>query len=819
MTTPATATRPDGPRTTARRRWVRLAALVLVPLLLAGALLATAWGRDARTGRIEAAVVNSDQAVTVKGQVVPMGRQLAAAIVAHPTANVNWTLSDPADAAKGLASGRYAAVVTIPKDFSKAATSFASASTATHAVVDVATSPASSVQDAEIARQVAVVAQQSLNQTLTGGYLDNIYVGFNTMGQQLVTMGNGAQQLADGATQLDGGIGRASEGTAQLATGMAELDANGTKLTDGANGLADGATKLSSGVAAYTAGASKLAGGTGQLSDGLAKLDQGLRSSSSAGQFGQLDQLRDGAAQLAAGTKGVSDGLVAYQGQLDRWTSGRDAVPQQVTTAFDAGFAAQCRAQVAQQGKDAAARIGAALTDDVRAQVAAAVQQAVDAYQKASPTPLTPAQLAELTAQLDRALSTKALEQALADPRLAAQVAEQVCPQVATAARPVFTAGFRAGTGTASAALDVEDARSGQSLKGGAAAVAGGAAQLSSGVAQLVDELPRKVAEQTKQLGDAVAQLAAGARALDDGAHQLAAGGPALASGAAQLATGAHTYADGVGQYTAGVAKASSGAQDLASGMTQLDAGSGKLATGLGTFAGKVKEGAAQVPSYSQADRQKLSDVVAHPVTGAVAQGPAPLAQLTTLVLVLGSWLGSLLVWAVARPVPPRVLASSQPSWRLAASTMLPGAAVAAAQAVLLALLGARALHLGAGRTLGLVVLLVLAGLAFSAVNHALAAWLGWGGRLVSLLLATATAAVGVVSAVPPAIATVHQASPLAPALAGVRAIAARTTVGAGPVFALMVLGLVGAVAVLLDVVRRRRLSAEAYLRRGLPVD
>ena len=57
-------------------------------------------------------------------------------------ASFTWVLSDQSDAAAGLADGRYGAVVTIPKDFSAAATSPADApSSATTATLQIRTSP------------------------------------------------------------------------------------------------------------------------------------------------------------------------------------------------------------------------------------------------------------------------------------------------------------------------------------------------------------------------------------------------------------------------------------------------------------------------------------------------------------------------------------------------------------------------------------------------------------------------------------------------------------------------------------------------------
>ena len=122
-------------------------------------------------------------------------------------------------------------------------------------------------------------------------------------------------------------------------------------------------------------------------------------------------------------------------------------------------------------------------------------------------------------------------------------------------------------------------------------------------------------------------------------------------------------------------------------------------------------------------------------------------------------------------------------------------------------------MNLGLGRGFGLVAFLVLAALAFMAVNQALVAWLGGVGRTISVVLATVTAAVGLVSAVPGMFGTIHGISPLAPALDGVRAIVAHTSVGVGPIGTLLALWLLGAVACLLAVVRRRQLSPAAYRR------
>ena len=75
---------------------------------------------------MRAAIVNNDKPVTINGQYVPLGRQLTAGLVKGSDdlpSNLDWTISNTADAAAGLANGTYDAVITIPENFSAAATS------------------------------------------------------------------------------------------------------------------------------------------------------------------------------------------------------------------------------------------------------------------------------------------------------------------------------------------------------------------------------------------------------------------------------------------------------------------------------------------------------------------------------------------------------------------------------------------------------------------------------------------------------------------------------------------------------------------------
>ena len=789
---------------TGRITWVTLVGLVLVPLIVTLGFLATTWHRDARLGSVQGAIVNLDQAVTLNGRTVPLGRQLSAAIVGQSGAdNIDWVLSDSGDAQAGLRSGKYAVVVTIPRDFSKAATSTSAddAARATQATVSVQTSDAASVANTTIAQQVAQTATTTFNASMARTYLDNIYVGYNTVGEQFTTVSKAATQLADGAKELASGTQSASDGAAALNDGLRQLDAArtgfasaqqlvtaGTRLSSGASSVATGADSLSNGLQtmsrgmpALTQGVSQLDSGAGRLAEGIARFQHEVSSGSA--DFSQLSRLQDGAKQVATGTAGVSTGLSTASTTLQSYADGSSTIPVPALTADQLNQAAQ-----------------------------------------------------SCTAGLTQALTTQLGDTEAAQAEaVVATVAPQICQGVF---QQGFAAGWdggvKAGASVGTTALTTKDATTGLSLVQAASAVSDGAGQLSQGVDQLANQLPKQAAAQQKQLADGLAQLKAGADQLASGTSQLAGNTGALASGVTQsadgaaklaagagsLSSGVDSYASGVGQlvgglpkYADGIHQASTGSAALTDGLAQLATGSDKLSTGLTRFADQLGKGAEKVPSYSPSARTKLATVAAQPVAQASTLPSVPLVSTTLLLSIVALWLGALATFLVVRPVPSRVLTSSRSSLALVWATVAPGTAVAVVQALVLGALDGLVLNLTPTTGLALTAMLVLTGLAFVAVNHALAAWLGGLGRLLSLVVVTLAAAAGLISAVPSWFATVTSFTPLSPALEGVRAVDAGVTNVSGSVAWLLLWLVVAAVASILSVVRHRQLSASGYRR------
>ena len=455
MTTPSPLRRPrslfslERMRSDKRVTWLTIVGIVLVPLVIGGLLVWALWNPTDRLGEVKAAVVNLDQPVTVDGQVVPLGRQMAAGLLGAKNENFTWVLTDQKDANAGIADGSYVAVVTIPKNFSKAATSTAGTSAAaTQATIDVRTSQKSKLVDPAISQAVTTTATGVLNKQLTTTYLENVYVGFNTLHDQLAKAAAGAGSLSSGLTQL-------ASGTHQLA--------------DGATQLSTGADSLASGLGQLSGGASGLASGLGTLSDGMTQYANGVSQGAAAAQ-----QLPAGAAQLATGTAGVRDGIGATVTALTELEKNCKALHPGVGTTPDP-ICAGIQATIAGLTKPDTG------LQPVASQVAAGAQTL-----SSSVAPL-PGQLAQ---------SASAAQQLASGASQSASGAQQLASGVQQSA-----------DGASQYAAGVQQFAAGvPALASGADQSAAGAASLASGLDQAVAKLPSYDAGQRTNLASVASQ-------------------------------------------------------------------------------------------------------------------------------------------------------------------------------------------------------------------------------------------------------------------------------------------------------------------------
>jgi putative membrane protein len=342
--------------------WLTLIGVLLLPVVIGGILVAALYNPVDRLDSLTAAIVNEDEPVTIDGQMVPLGRQLTAGLVEGSDeldSNLTWTLSNADDAASGLADGTYAAVITIPENFSAAALSTRPGETPEQATIEVTTPPDSLIVDDAITAQVANAAASTMGTQLSTVYLENVFLGFTTLGDQLGTAADGAAQLADGASQ-------AADGAAELPGGITQLADGTTQLASGASQLSGGLTQIASGIGGAATGANTIASGLDAAAAGVQSPDLKDAASKSATFADQATQ-QAGALAYALGsqdpkTPGLAMQLGALSAQCVPDVSGKAFCDQLTAAAGAAAGAAQQAGEAATSAGTAAAYADGTLT-------------------------------------------------------------------------------------------------------------------------------------------------------------------------------------------------------------------------------------------------------------------------------------------------------------------------------------------------------------------------------------------------------------------------------------------------------------------------
>ncbi|WP_313544594.1 YhgE/Pip family protein [Leifsonia aquatica] len=414
-------------RSDKRITWLTIVGIILVPLAIGGLLVWALWNPTDRLDSVKAAVVNLDQPVKIGDQTVPLGRQLSAGLLDSSKDNFSWVLTDEKDAASGVADGRYVAVVTIPKSFSKAATSpSGDAADATQATIDVRTSDKSKLVDPAISQAVTTTATTVLNKQLTSTYLENVYVGFNTLHDQIGQAATGADQLSSGLTQL-------ASGTHQLNDAAGQLSSGASSLSSGIGQLSSGASGLSSGLGTLSGGTSQLAGGLQTLADGTKDLPA-QTAQLSAGASG----VSTGVSAAAASAKAALATCIADHGATDATCTKLLTVVGTLTAPVSAGQSIEDIAKQVATGTSALASSAGSLAGGVAQSASAAQQLAAGTQQSASGA----AQLADGAAQSASGAS---------------QLSDGVS-QLATGITPLATGADQSASGAASLASGLKTA-------------------------------------------------------------------------------------------------------------------------------------------------------------------------------------------------------------------------------------------------------------------------------------------------------------------------------------------------------------------------
>lgn len=556
--------------------------ICIIPFLYSIFFLKSVWDPYGSTENLPVAVVNKDVPVEYRGQTMDIGHRMVKELKKNK--QLKWEIVSPEKAHYGLTHRKYYTVVTIPKDFSKNATT----------VLDKHPKQMQLKYETNgslnyIGEVISQLGMTKLNEKIraqvTRAYATAMFKALHTVGKGMSTVANGAKQLSTGMVTLQSGMNQYVARVSQVNNGVQTLRVSVAPLAAGAQQLASGSQTLANGIRQYTGGVGQLATGLGQLNansgalnSGASQLQSGLSQLS-----GNSGQLRSGSGQLATGASQLNSTVNSQLGNID----------------FNGIMGAMNQAQDLQKGLT---QLQTGLTTAKAA--LAGVQESAGKLQQASGAL---AGVSQVKGQLTSAASG-AGSVAKSDAEIAGKLQElagstsdnNIKSQLGALAAQAGANAKTAGDSAKTIASVGETLTSLNSLGSSLSDMQSQLGQLSQ-MSTILDNADGTIKQANTLLNtlngykgtlssmpDAVNKLKEATGQISSGANTLNAGVNQYTNGVDTAAAGAGTLTSGIGQYTAGVAQAGAGVGQLTANSGQLNAGAGQLAGALGQLNGQV---------------------------------------------------------------------------------------------------------------------------------------------------------------------------------------------------------------------------------------
>lgn len=243
-----------------------------------------------------------------------------------------------------------------------------------------------------------------------------------------------------------------------------------------------------------------------------------------------------------------------------------------------------------------------------------------------------------------------------------------------------------------------------------------------------------------------------------------------LRDGAAELSSGAGQLNGGLAALADGGRQVSQGAAALADGTGRLREGSEQLATGL-------RDGAAQVPQWTDRQRGDVAQTLSQPVVvEQVVENPAPTfgTGFAPFFLPLALFIGALIIWMLLTPLQSRPIVHGLGALRVVLASYWPALLIAFSQVIVMYVVVHFGVGLKATHALGAVAFLGLVAAAFLALIQAFNALFGVAvGRVLTLafLMFQLVSAGGIypVETTPKPFQVLHVVDPMTYAVNGLR--------------------------------------------------
>lgn len=538
--------------------WIKvvLVAIILIPSIYSCVFLGSMWDPYGNSGDLPVAVVNEDQEVTFNDKKMCVGKELVSNLKENDALDFNFTSANKAK--KGLKDGDYYMVITIPKDFSKNATTLLDEKPE-KMVLDYTTNPGTNFVASKMDDTAMAKIKEQVSASVTKTYAKTIFNQIDTLSNGLSDASDGTQSLEDGLNQLSDGNKTISDNLKVLASSSLTFKDGSSTLTKGIKDYTDGVVSVQNGAYSLKSGLDTLNNSTGSLTNGVNSLNNGANA------------INDGANKLAQGVASLSEGnqqVVNGLGQLS------DALKQSLSSDNQAAIN---KAMNANDSLEGANKLLTALLNNPLSKDAGIAWMS---------NPLDSATVGALgiTDQQQAYLLTNYSYNGLLETVTSGN--KQAINQLVTGLNTINQAvngGGSAGVGLAQGSKTVQAGitqiqasvvgGSYQSVDGNgqvitntvepANSLVGGSAALASGLGDLKNSIPT--------LTNGVQALVNGADTLYSGTQALTSNNQTLVSGSSQLDDGANQISDGANQLAQGSDTLGSGLQDAKEGTTTLN--------------------------------------------------------------------------------------------------------------------------------------------------------------------------------------------------------------------------------------------------------
>ena len=247
---------------------VALIAIMTIPTIYTTLFLGSMWDPYGKVDNLPVAVVNNDTPVTYEGIDVNVGEKLVDNLKDNDSLAFNFV--DDETALKGLENGTYYMVITIPKDFSKNATTLLDKDPE-KMVLEYATNPGTNYIASKMSQTALSKIQTSISNTVTKTYADTVFDLFESLGDSLEVAADGSLELKDGITQLE-------DGSVKISNGLDTLSNSMLTFTDGSKTLSNGLDTYLAGVESLSTASKELATGAEKLAAGANQLDSSVKN-------------------------------------------------------------------------------------------------------------------------------------------------------------------------------------------------------------------------------------------------------------------------------------------------------------------------------------------------------------------------------------------------------------------------------------------------------------------------------------------------------------------------------------------------------------